>query len=50
MGVAASTGGAAVRVVATGYQIKACCKLRTLVTRAGQGEAGIGQEQRVFEK
>jgi hypothetical protein len=46
--VAASTGGPAVRGVATGYQIIACFKLRTLVTRAGQGNAETGRQQRVI--
>ena len=48
--VAVSTGGLPVRGVATGYHIIACCKLRVLVSRAGQGEAGTGQEQQVTLK
>ena len=47
---AASTGGLPVRGVAEGYQIIACLKLRNLVRRAGQADAGIGQEQRVTQK
>jgi hypothetical protein len=48
--VAVPTGGLAVRGVAIGYLNKAFCELRDLVTRAGQGEAGTGQEQRVSQK